>query len=136
MQANVPALDVQQAKVQSVDIGQVAIGPITIGDLVLNNADFSLSAAQGVLTNVSVTIRIHVSVEWDVHVRMPDWIPDIDVGDTYDLGSFGFGPINVGNIVLPGLNNIHLQIPALTARNVSVMASPVGLQLQNLTADQ
>jgi hypothetical protein len=111
LQVRVPALDVQQANLQTIDIGQLAIGPITVGDLVLDNVAVEMAAAQAVLSNVSVTITIHVSVEWHVHVGMPDWIPDIDVGDTYDLGSFGFGPVAVGDIVLPGLNDIKLNIP-------------------------
>ena len=135
MQANVPQLDVQQANLQTIDIGQVAIGPITVGDLVLNNADVSITRAQGVLTNVSVTVSVHVTGEWHVHVGMPDWIPDIDFGDTFDLGTFQFS-MNVGNIVLPGLNNIHLNIPSLTAQNMSVAASPLSLSLNNATADQ
>jgi hypothetical protein len=133
---NVPELDVNQAKLQTIDIGQVAIGPITVGDLVLNNADFSMSAAQGALTNVSVTIKVHISVEWHVHVGMPDGIPNIDLGDTYDLGSFGFGPVTVGNIVIPGLNNIHLHIPSLTAQNMSVATGSLSLQLRNAAADK
>jgi len=70
----VPQVNVQSAGLQGIDIGQVKIGPITVGDLVLNNADFSMSAALGVLQNVSVQMSIHVSVTWAVHVGMPDWI--------------------------------------------------------------
>jgi hypothetical protein len=136
VRVNVPQLDVQQANLQSIDIGQVAIGPITVGDLVINNVDVSMSAAQGVLQNVSVTITIHVSVEWEVHVGMPDWIPDINVGDTYDLGSFSFGPITIGNIVIPGLTDIHLHIPSVTAQNMTAVADPLTLSLHNASADQ
>lgn len=136
MHVTAPALDVQQANLQTIDIGQVLIGPITVGDLVLNNADFSMAAAQGVLQNVSVTIRIHVTVEWHVHVGMPDWIPDINIGDTYDLGTFSFGPINVGNITIPGLNNIHLHVPSLTAQNMTATTAPASLQVQNAIADR
>ncbi len=135
MLVNVPQLDVQQAGLQTITIGPITIGPITVGELVLDNADFSLSAAQGVLQNMSVTVTIHLSVEWHVHVGLPDWIPDIDIGDTYDLGSFSFS-VTVGNVVIPGLNNIHLHIPSLTAQNTSVSADPLALQLQNATADQ
>jgi hypothetical protein len=136
LQVHVPQLGVQQAGLQSIDIGQVRIGPITVGDLVLNNADFSMSAAQGVLQNVTVQMSIHVSVTWSVHVGMPDWIPDINVGDTYDLGSLNFPAIGVGDIVIPGLNNIHVHIPSLTAQNMSVAADPLALSLHNATADQ
>jgi hypothetical protein len=136
LQVKVPALDVQQANLQGIDIGQVAIGPITVGDLIINNADFTLSAAQGVLQSVGVTIHIHVTVDWHVHVGMPDWIPDIDFGDDYDLGTLSFGPINIGDVVIPGLNNIQLHIPTLTAQNLSVAANPLGLSAHNATADQ
>jgi hypothetical protein len=107
-----------------------------VGDLVINNVDVSMSAAQGVLQNVSVTITIHVSVEWAVHVGMPDWIPDINVGDTYDLGSFSFGPITIGNVVIPGMNNIRLHIPSLTAHNMTAVADPLSLTLHSASADR
>jgi hypothetical protein len=136
LQVSVPALDVQQANLQAIDIGQVSIGPITVGDLVLNNADVSMSAAQAVLQSVGVTIHIHVTVDWHVHVGMPDWIPDIDLGDTYDLGTLSFGPINIGDVVVPGLNNVHLHIPTMTAQGMSVSANPLGLSAHNATADQ
>jgi hypothetical protein len=132
----VPQLNVQQAGLQTIDIGQVRIGPITVGDLVINNVDVAMSAAQGVLQNVSVQMSIHVSVTWHVHVGMPDWIPDINVGDTYDLGSLNFPAIGIGDVVIPGMNNIHVHIPSLTAQNMSAAADPLALQLHNATADQ
>ena len=101
----------------------------------LNNADVSMSAAQGVLQNMSVTVTLHITVEWHVHVGLPDGIPDIDIGDTYDLGSFSFS-MPVGNVVIPGLNNLHFHIPSLTAQNLAVSANPVGVQLSNVVADQ
>jgi hypothetical protein len=136
LQVTVPALDVQKATLQDINIGQVAIGPITVGDLVLNNADVSMSAAQAVLQSVGVTIHIHVTVDWHVHVGMPDWIPDIDFGDSYDLGTLSFGPINIGDVVIPGLNNVHLHIPTMTAQNMNVTANPLGLAAHNAAADQ
>jgi hypothetical protein len=136
MKIKVPTLNAQQANIQTIDIGQVVIGPITVGNLTLSNADFAMSAAQGVLTDVNVSISIHISVEWHVHVGLPDGIPDIDIGDTSDLGSIGFGPINIGNVVIPGLNNIKLHIPSLTAQNItSAPSSPVTIQLKKVTAD-
>jgi hypothetical protein len=135
LQVTVPALDVQQANLQGIDIGQVAIGPITVGDLVLNNMDFSMSAAQAVLQSVGVTIRIHITVDWHVHVGLPDGIPDIDFGDTVDLGTLTFGPINIGDVVIPGLNNVHLHIPTFTAQNMALTANPVGLKATNTTAE-
>lgn len=136
MHGNVPELDIQRASLTTISVGQVAIGPITVGEVLLNNADFSMSAAQGVLQNVSVTVTIHVSLSWHVHVGLPWPIPDINEGDTYDLGSLGFSAA-VGDITIPALNNIHIHIPSLVAQNTSVSANPVtNLQLHNATADQ
>lgn len=135
MLAKVPQLDAKQADLQSIAVGQVAIGPISVGELVLSDADFSMSAAQGVLQNLSVKLTLAISVEWHVHVGLPDGIPDIDIGDTYDLGSFSFS-MPVGDVVIPGLSNLHFHIPSLTAQNVSVEANPLGLQLGPATAEQ
>jgi hypothetical protein len=136
MKLKAPALNVQQASIQTIDIGQVVIGPITVGNLVLSNADFTISAANGVLTDASISISIHISVEWSVFIGLPWPFDDISFGDTYDLGSIGFGPINLGNVVIPGLNNIHLHIPSLTAQQISIApSSPVTIQLNNAIAD-
>ncbi len=135
MFVKVPQLSADKAALQSVAIGQLGIGPISVGNLVLNNVDFAMSAAQGVLQNMTVTVTLHITIEWHVHVGLPDGIPDIDVGDTYDLGSFGVS-LPVGNVVIPGLSNLKFHIPNVTAQNLSVSASPVALQLNNVTAEQ
>lgn len=135
MLAKIPQLNVRQAGVQSVSVGQLGIGPISVGSLVLNNADFTMSAAQGVLQNMTVTVTLRITVEWHVHVGLPDGIPDIDIGDTYNLGSFSFSA-PVGNVVIPGLSNLHFRIPSATAQNLSVTANPVAVQINNLTVDQ
>ena len=134
MITKVPQLSVKQAGLRSVAVGQVAIGPISVGNLVLTNADFSMSAAQGVLHNMSVTVTLHITVEWHIHIGLPDGIPDIDIGDTYDLGTFSFS-MAVGDVVIPGLHNLQFHIPSLTAQDFSVSASPVGLQVSNLSAE-
>ncbi|HET6376186.1 MAG TPA: hypothetical protein VFF88_09055 [Methylocella sp.] len=135
MKVNVPKLDVQRAGLASIAVGHVAIGPVTVGDLVLNNTSFHLSGAQGRLQNVDVTVTLKFVVEWHVHVGLPWPLPDIDVGDTYDLGSLNFS-MPAGDITIPALNNIHINIPSLTAQNLSVSADPLTLDLRNLSAEQ
>lgn len=135
MHITIPQLSAQQAALRTVSIGQVGIGPITVGELTLSNADLSMSAAQGVLRNMNVTITLHISVEWHVHVGLPDGIPDIDIGDTNDLGSLDFS-LAAGDLVIPGLNNLSFNIPSITAQNLSVSANPLSLELSGLTAEQ
>ena len=136
MLAKVPKLDAQQAGLQTVSVGQVAIGPISVGQLTLSNVDFSISGpqgAQGVLRNVSVTITLDISVEWHVHIDFP--IHDIDEGGTIHLGSVSITAPTISEINIL-LNNVNLNIPSLTAQNISASASPLGLQLSNVAADQ
>ena len=54
----------------------------------------------------------------------------------YEPDHTRFGPINIGDIVIPGLNNVHLHIPTLTAQNMSLSADPIGLAAHNAAADQ
>ncbi len=135
MKLKVPTLKAQQAKIQTIDLGEVGIGPITVANLVLSNADFTMSAASGMLTGTSVSISIDITLEAHVHVGLPDGIPDIDLDATYQY-PLVVGPIDLGNVTIPGLNNIQLHIPSLTAQQISVApSSPVPIQLKNVTAE-
>jgi hypothetical protein len=134
MQVKVPQLSVQQAGLQTVAVGHLGIGPITVGSLAINNVDFTLASGHGVLQNVQVTVTLKLSVEWHIHVGLPDGIPDIDVGDTYDLGSLSVS-LPVGDIDLPALSNLKFDIPSLAAQNLSVNADPLSLQIKNVKLD-
>jgi hypothetical protein len=65
---------------------------------------------------------------------MPWPIPDIDFGDTYDLGSIVFS-LPVGTITIPSLTNVDLNIPNLTATNMSATANPLSVQAKSITVD-
>jgi hypothetical protein len=135
VQVRVPDANIQSAQVSTVAVGDVSIGPITVGELVVHNTDFAVTAGVGVLQGVTVTVTIHVSFTWHIHIGLPDGIPDIDEGDTYDLGSLSFS-MPVGTVTLPALNNIHLHIPTLVAENVTTDASPLSnLQVTNLDVE-
>ena len=134
MQVKVPQVSIKQAGLQSVSIGHLGIGPITVGTLAINDVGFTLASGHGVLQQAQVTVTLTISVEWHVHVGLPDGIPDINVGDTYDLGSFSVS-LPVGDIALPALSNLKFDIPSLTAQNLSVNAEPLSLALANVAAD-
>jgi len=95
-----------------------------------------MAAAKMVLHSVSVSMSIHFLLEWHIHIGMPDWIPDIDIGDTFDLGFLNIPPINIGDVTVPGVTNIQLHIPTLLAQNMSVAANPMSLHLNTAQADQ
>ena len=135
MLLNVPEVDIQNAGLTAVNIGQVGLGPISVAQLVVNDANLSITSGRAVLRSVRVTVTLRIKVEWHVGVSMPDGIPDIDISRTTDLGSLSFG-MPVGDIDIPSLNNINVNVASLTAQNVSVAADPLSIQLGNATAEQ
>jgi hypothetical protein len=134
MQVKVPQLAVGQAGVQTVSVGHLGIGPVTVGSLAINNAGFTLASGHGVMQNVQAMVTLKLSVEWHIHVGLPDGIPDIDVGDTYDLGSLSVS-LPAGDIELPALSNLKFDIPSLAAQNLTVNADPLSLQVTGIAAD-
>lgn len=134
MRATIADLAAQRATVGSLSIGHLGIGPITVRELTLADAALSMTGAQAVLQSVTVTVTLRISLEWHVHVGLPDGIPDIDVGDTADLGSFPFA-MPVGDIVLPHLDDLQFAIPAVTAQNLSVPATALTVELTGARAE-
>ncbi len=134
MQVKVPQISVKQAGLKTVSVGHLGIGPITVGNLTISNVGFTLASAHGVLQQVQVTVTLKLSIDWHVHIGLPDGIPDINIGDSYDLGSFSVS-LPVGDIALPSLSNLKFDIPSLTAQNLSVNAEPLSLQLNSVAAD-
>src|SRR6266516_138476 len=128
VQVNVPGLDVNQASLQTIDIGTAAIGPITVGSLVVSNTDLNMAVNNLLLQDVTVTMSIHFRFMWNIHIGMPDGSPDFP--------PFGLPPLAIGDVTIPGITNIHLSIPTITASTVSVNASPLPLHLDNAIANQ
>ena len=119
MKLTVPQVSVQRAGLASISVGHVGVGPIRVGQLVLENADVKMSAAHALLSNVRVTVTLRISIAWRVHVGLPWPFDDIDVGDSYDLGSPSFS-MGVGNITIPSLDDVRISIPSLTAASTTV----------------
>lgn len=134
MQIKASQLSVRQAELQTVSVGHLGIGPISIGSLSIDNVGLNIASGHGVLQNVQATVVLKLSVEWHIHVGLPDPIPDIDVGDTYVLGSFSVS-LSVGDVELPTLSNLQFDIPSLAGQNLTVNADPLSLQLNGIKAE-
>jgi hypothetical protein len=137
VQVKAPELNVQKTDLTSVAIGQIGIGPITVGELVINDVDFRMNAGVGFIRGMTVQVKIHIDFQWSVHVPLPWPFDDINVGSTANLGTYVFNLPSIGDVTIPGLSNIDINIPSLTAKNVT--ASPnalTNLQLNNAVAEQ
>lgn len=134
MLATVADLSAASADIAQVHLGQVGVGPVTVRELTLSGTELSMTGARGVLQGVHVTVTLHISLEWHVHVGLPWPIPDVDVGDTVDMGAFSFG-MPAGDITLPHLDDLRFALPSVTAQDVQVPATVLTVDLTRAHAE-
>jgi hypothetical protein len=124
MKIKIPETHIGKARVQQVGVGEVKCGPVHVGRLTLNNVQVRTSTGVAELRNVRVQLTLSFALEWKVGltISMPDWIPDIDISEsgTMDLGKLGLG-IGFGNLSLPGLANLALDITKLPVDDLSAV---------------
>jgi hypothetical protein len=137
VQVKVPELSVQNTGLTSCAVGQIGIGPITVGELVVQDVDFRMNAGVGFIRGMTIQLTIRIDFEWAVHVPLPWPFDDINAGGTANLGTYAFKLPSVGDVTIPGLSNININIPSLTAQNVTASTNSLtNLQLNNAVAEQ
>jgi hypothetical protein len=134
MRTTIPDLAIQRLGINTISVGQVGIGPIRIGQLVLTDLALNAAAAGAELRNFRVTITHTLSLDWHLHIEIPGHV--IDDHGTEDLPDPSF-TCDFGNISVPGLENIRINIASLIAENVGAIAAPVAnVQLGAAIAEQ
>jgi hypothetical protein len=134
MQTTIPETTIQRSGVNTVSVGQVGIGPITIGQLVVSDFHLNTTGDGAFLQNFVVTLTYAMSLDWHLHIELPGHV--IDESGTEDLDSPTF-IVGFGDIRVPGLENLAIDIASLTVNNVAATANPVGnMQLGAAVAEQ
>ena len=134
MLTTIPQADIQRSGIGAVSVGQVGIGPITIGQLVLTDFALSTSGDGAFLRNFVVTVIYTMSLDWHLHIDLPGHV--IDESGTEDLDSPTF-IVGFGDIQVPGLENLTIDIDRLSLDNPSATAAPVSnIQLGAAVAEQ
>jgi len=134
MFTTIPETNITRAGVDTVSVGSIGIGPIQIGQLVLTNFALNAQTTGAELRNFRVTITHHMTLDWHLRIDIPGH--DIDESGTEDLGTPTFA-CNFGNIQLPGLENLRIDIASLTADNINATANAISnLQLGTAVAEQ
>jgi len=117
-QINIAQIAAQMGTVGHVTVGQVAVGNVSIGTLTLSNTSATLESAQAVLQNVAMNLELQFTLTWSYNVLW--W----SGSGTDNLGSLWF-QMNLGNVQVPSLANIELNIPKISAQNLTVQVPPV-----------
>jgi hypothetical protein len=138
---NVVKIDIQQvslaqAGIQSIEVGKFAVGPVKIGQLTLNNVSLGLSTGQVELTNVSLEIKLQLALVWSVSISLGwPFPPYTSPTTTSDLGSLTLD-LPVGNVNVPGMQQITASIAEAKMANLQANGSPIsnlGLGAANAT---
>ncbi|HEX2570073.1 MAG TPA: hypothetical protein VH877_10990 [Polyangia bacterium] len=104
--------------VGEVTIDKVLLGDASVDNIRVNNTTATLHAGSAYLEGVSVNLELQFKVDWWYDIGIYD-----DSG-TWDLGSMWIG-LNVGNITIPSLSDIKMNIPTVTVSNVRAQMPPL-----------
>jgi hypothetical protein len=134
MLTTISEADIQRTGVNGVTIGQVNIGPIQIGQLVITDLEVNTAADGAFLRNFRVTVTYTMQLDWHLHIELPGKV--IDDSGTEDLDSPTF-IVGFGDIRVPGLENLKIDLASLTVDNVAATTDAVNnLQLGAAVAEQ
>lgn len=118
-QINLAQLSVKSGAVGHVTIGQVTVGDVVVGSMKLVNTSATLQSSQALLENVGINLELQFRLIW-----------------SYDLGIFGGGSgtenlgsmffaMSVGNVFVPSLGAIQMNVPQVTVDNVAARVPPM-----------
>ena len=134
MLTTISEADIQHSGVGTISVGQIGIGPIQIGQLVVTNFELNTAADGAFLHNLVVTVTYTMRLDWHLHIDLPG--KTIDDSGSEDLDSPQF-IIGFGDIRIPGLENLKIDIASLTANSVAATSDPVtNVQLGAAAAEQ
>jgi hypothetical protein len=135
MQTVVPEVRAARATVARVAIGQLTLGPINVGELVATDVRTTVRSGRAELRDVHVTVSLELQLVWSLVVPVPWPFPDFVIArTTSSLGTVSL-PFSLPELEVPGLQDIDLVIPKLTAAGVVTQADPVtGVELAAVQA--
>lgn len=125
MKISVPDARVAQARVRQASVGELKLGPIQVGQLSLSGVKLDTRTGTAQLRNLHLALTMSYALDWRVGVviDVPDPFPDLNISEsgTMDLGTMKLG-ISFGNLSLPGLADLSLDVPSLVVRDLEVIA--------------
>lgn len=134
MRASLAETHVARLDVGRVDVGELRAGPLRVGRLVLEGGRLQMSSGAVRLRALRVTVGLRMVLDWRVSVSIlgfpKRWEGSIDLKD-HEL------TVGLGDLDLPGLATSTLDLPSVTADDVSAVMEPLrDLRLGPLLVEQ
>lgn len=109
---NVEELAVGSGTIGNISINQVNVGTAKIDKVTLANTVATVKAGNVFLQNVRMNLELQFHLDW--------WY---DIGIASDSGSENLGSmffsLTIGNVTVPALQDIHLNVPSVDVHNVT-----------------
>jgi hypothetical protein len=112
-------LTAAKGKVAELTLGKITVGKATVGLITVTDAHVKLNGAQAFLKDVRTVLELRFTLHWKVDLG---WLGSWD--GVEDLGTLPFG-LDVGNVSVPSLANIELDIPSLSIPGLETAIKPI-----------
>jgi hypothetical protein len=123
MKVDIQRASLAQAGIQGIEVGKLSVGPVTIGQMTLNNLSLGFSTGQVELTNVLLEIELRLTLVWSVNIPLPWPFGNYTIATTTtNLGSLSL-TLPLGNVSIPGIQQIALSIAEVGVTNLQASAS-------------
>jgi hypothetical protein len=132
--AAIQEVSIARVGVSQIDVGQLSVGPLSVGSLVLETTHVDVSTGSAQFRNLRVTISLRMTIDWEVSITIP-LAGTFGFDGTIDLGTPSI-TVPLGDVSLPGLQSLSLDLPSLTVENLAAAVGPIrDLRLGALVAE-
>lgn len=116
---SVDQVQIQSGNIKSVDVDKVQFGDATIQRIEITDVSASLQNASVYLQNVRTITELQFTLTWKVDLGfIGSW------SGSNNLGSIDI-PFTVGDMAVPGLNNINMTIPSVEVPGIQAKMTPI-----------
>jgi len=118
-QLQVDQVNIKEGNIQDIDIDKINLGSATVGHIELEKVDANLKSSKAFLRNVRSIVELDFYLDWKIDLGwIGEWSGSEHLGDI-DI------PMALGDINIPDLSDIQLNIPSVDVPGVAAEMAPI-----------
>ncbi len=121
---NLPKFISASGNANSITIDQIRLNDTSVDRVDVLDVKTEVDTGTVSLENARAIVSLNLRFNFSVHIPLPWPFDDIDFGDSISLGGITF-PFDIGDISIPALNNVDLEIPSATLTDIQASLEPV-----------
>ena len=108
----------------SIKIGEIRLSDTTVDHINVEGVKTELDTGTAALDEARAIVSLRIIFNYGIHIPLPWPFRDINIDDSVTVGTIRF-PFEIGDITIPALNNIDLDIPSATLEDIQASLEPV-----------